>query len=130
MIPKNSVQLDGKSLLPLLQGRTQRSPHRFIRHYCGTTLHAVRVVREGGGEKVRRILQEHVVEHFFQFPDGRVFKGYFRRPVLNPEGHCGYDSVCPCHPGGGEVEELPRPVVYDIGTDPGERRPLKEDSEL
>lgn len=34
--------IDGRNLLPLLQGDVQRSEHEFLFHYCGTFLHAVR----------------------------------------------------------------------------------------
>lgn len=34
--------VDGHTLLPLLQGTVQRSRHKFLFHYCGVFLHAVR----------------------------------------------------------------------------------------
>lgn len=34
--------IDGRNLMPLLQGEVQRSAHEFLFHYCGAFLHAVR----------------------------------------------------------------------------------------
>lgn len=34
--------IDGRNLMPLLQGEVQRSEHEFLFHYCGAFLHAVR----------------------------------------------------------------------------------------
>ncbi|XP_059896404.1 LOW QUALITY PROTEIN: arylsulfatase D-like [Gadus macrocephalus] len=34
--------LDGHDLMPLLEGRSRRSEHQFMFHYCGSYLHAVR----------------------------------------------------------------------------------------
>ena len=34
--------IDGRNLMPLLQGEVQRSEHEFLYHYCGAFLHAVR----------------------------------------------------------------------------------------
>lgn len=34
--------MDGRDLLSLLEGRTKRSEHEFMFHYCGVYLHAVR----------------------------------------------------------------------------------------
>jgi len=34
--------IDGRDLMPLLQGTVEHSEHKFLFHYCGTHLHAVR----------------------------------------------------------------------------------------
>ncbi len=34
--------VDGASLVPLLTGETERSPHEFLIHYCQDKVHAVR----------------------------------------------------------------------------------------
>ena len=34
--------IDGRSLVPLLQGETEHSAHEFLFHYCGEHLHAAR----------------------------------------------------------------------------------------
>lgn len=34
--------IDGRNLMPLLQGEVQHSEHEFLFHYCGAFLHAVR----------------------------------------------------------------------------------------
>lgn len=35
-------EIDGRDLMPLLQGRVQRSEHEFLFHYCNAFLNAVR----------------------------------------------------------------------------------------
>uniref|UniRef100_A0ACB8FI21 Uncharacterized protein n=1 Tax=Sphaerodactylus townsendi TaxID=933632 RepID=A0ACB8FI21_9SAUR len=40
-VPQDRV-IDGRNLLPLLQGSAQHSEHEFMFHYCGSYLHAVR----------------------------------------------------------------------------------------
>jgi hypothetical protein len=34
--------IDGRDLMPLLQGESQRSEHEFLFHYCNAYLNAVR----------------------------------------------------------------------------------------
>ena len=34
--------IDGRSLVPLLQGTAEHSAHEFLFHYCGKYLHAAR----------------------------------------------------------------------------------------
>uniref|UniRef100_A0A8B9TXR4 Sulfatase N-terminal domain-containing protein n=1 Tax=Anas zonorhyncha TaxID=75864 RepID=A0A8B9TXR4_9AVES len=41
ILPQDRV-IDGRNLIPLLQGRTQSSEYEFLFHYCGSYLHAVR----------------------------------------------------------------------------------------
>uniref|UniRef100_A0A8C3B5U7 Sulfatase N-terminal domain-containing protein n=1 Tax=Cairina moschata TaxID=8855 RepID=A0A8C3B5U7_CAIMO len=41
ILPQDRM-IDGRNLMPLLQGRTQSSEHEFLFHYCGSYLHAVR----------------------------------------------------------------------------------------
>ncbi len=59
-----------------------------------------------------------------------MYKGYFHRPVTNSDGHCGFDRLCPCHPGEEGVEVFERPLVFDIEKDPAEKKPLPRDSKL
>uniref|UniRef100_A0A8C6XQ40 Sulfatase N-terminal domain-containing protein n=1 Tax=Naja naja TaxID=35670 RepID=A0A8C6XQ40_NAJNA len=40
-VPQDRV-IDGRNLMPLLQGLVQHSEHEFMFHYCGIYLHAVR----------------------------------------------------------------------------------------
>ncbi|KAL8190213.1 UNVERIFIED_CONTAM: hypothetical protein K2H54_043842 [Gekko kuhli] len=40
-VPQDRV-IDGRNLMPLLQGSVQHSEHEFMFHYCGAYLHAVR----------------------------------------------------------------------------------------
>ncbi|EOB07978.1 Arylsulfatase F, partial [Anas platyrhynchos] len=41
VVPQDRV-IDGRILLPLLQGTARHSEHEFMFHYCGAVLHAVR----------------------------------------------------------------------------------------
>lgn len=34
--------IDGRNLMPLLEGRVSRSEHEFLFHYCGASLHTAR----------------------------------------------------------------------------------------
>uniref|UniRef100_A0A8C9QCG4 Sulfatase N-terminal domain-containing protein n=1 Tax=Spermophilus dauricus TaxID=99837 RepID=A0A8C9QCG4_SPEDA len=40
-LPKDRI-IDGRDLMPLLQGKSQRSEHEFLFHYCNAYLNAVR----------------------------------------------------------------------------------------
>ncbi|CAM5078388.1 unnamed protein product, partial [Natator depressus] len=40
IMPQDRV-IDGRNLMPLLQGKVQLSEHEFLFHYCGLYLHAV-----------------------------------------------------------------------------------------
>ena len=46
-LPRDRV-VDGRSLWPLLKGNTDRSPHKFLFHYCGEQLFAARLIPESG----------------------------------------------------------------------------------
>ena len=41
--------IDGKNILPLLEGRGSLSPHEFLFHYTSDTLHAIRYRPRSGG---------------------------------------------------------------------------------
>ena len=45
--PRDRV-LDGKSILPLLQGEESKSPHNIMFHYCAHWLHAARYIPDTG----------------------------------------------------------------------------------
>ena len=46
-LPRDRV-VDGRSLWPLLRGKTDRSPHQVLFHYCGHRLMAARLIPESG----------------------------------------------------------------------------------
>ena len=38
----NDRTIDGSSLVPILTGQTEKSPHEFLIHYCQDVIHAIR----------------------------------------------------------------------------------------
>ena len=38
----NDRTIDGSSLVPILTGQTEKSPHEFLIHYCQDIVHAIR----------------------------------------------------------------------------------------
>ena len=40
--PVGDRTLDGRDMTPLLTGKSDRSPHEFMFHYCTDVVHAVR----------------------------------------------------------------------------------------
>ncbi|CAL8372483.1 unnamed protein product [Arctogadus glacialis] len=100
--------LDGHDLMPLLEGRSRRSEHQFMFHYCGSYLHAVR----------------------WQPPDcDSVFKVHYVTPVFSPAGTggCSDQEFCSCY--GDHVTSHDPPLVYDLLHDPTESRPLSPANE-
>ena len=76
---------------------------RILRHYCGTSLAALRMN-----------YQNH------------VFKVYRIYPKLNENGHCGTGKLCGCF--GDSVEILIKYAIFDLTEDPFEDSPLMENS--
>ncbi|XP_068602641.1 arylsulfatase D [Brachionichthys hirsutus] len=99
--------LDGYNLMPLLEGKVERSEHEFLFHYCGVKLNAVRWHPPGSDS---------------------VYKVHFVTPKFSPPGAIGcYDTVmCLCH--GDQTHHNP-PLLYDIFHDPSESLPLTSDTE-
>ena len=75
-----------------------------MRHYCGTSLAAIRFI---------------YLNH--------VFKVYRNYPKVNKDGHCGYGKLCGCF--GDAIEELTKFRIYDLTEDPYEDFPISETSE-
>ena len=78
---------------------------RIIRHYCGTSLHALRIV----------------------FENQKIFKVYKKYPRLNVDGHCGRGELCHCFDEA--IETLDPLLVYDLVSDPYETNPLPIDND-
>ena len=100
-------QIDGRSFLSLVKGRTE-SPHKFIRHYCGTSLHALRLVT-----------------------NQNVYKAWFKRPILNENGHCGEYKLCSCFGNSSVLQDFGCDIeIFDLGKDPTEVTELSKNSEI
>ncbi|XP_062312720.1 arylsulfatase D isoform X1 [Osmerus eperlanus] len=100
--------LDGYDLMPLLEGRTRRSEHKFMFHYCGVYLNAVRWHPPGSDS---------------------IFKAHFFTPNFSPTGAggCYNTKVCLCH--GDHVTHHDPPLLFDLHADPSETSPLTPASE-
>ncbi|KAM8753176.1 steryl-sulfatase [Rhynchonycteris naso] len=100
--------IDGRDLMPLLQGTTQQSDHEFLFHYCNFYLNAVR---------------------WHPRNSTSVWKAFFFTPNFSPEGAngCFPTHVCFCH--GHFVTRHDPPLLFDLARDPGERTPLTPSTE-
>ncbi|NWQ76751.1 ARSD Arylsulfatase, partial [Columbina picui] len=107
ILPQDRV-IDGRNLVPLLQGRAQKSEHEFLFHYCGSYLHAVR---------------------WHQKDSGAVWKAHYVTPVFHPlgAGACYGKGICPCF-GEGVTHHDP-PLLFDLSRDLSEAKPLSADTE-
>uniref|UniRef100_A0A8C3YEI5 Steroid sulfatase n=1 Tax=Catagonus wagneri TaxID=51154 RepID=A0A8C3YEI5_9CETA len=106
-LPEDRV-IDGRDLMPLLLGQSQRSDHEFLFHYCNFYLNAVR---------------------WHPRNSTSIWKAFFFTPKFSPEGANGcFDThVCFCH--GHSVTHHDPPLLFDISRDPREREPLTPTSE-
>lgn len=107
VVPQDRV-IDGRDLMPLLQGTVEHSEHKFLFHYCGTHLHAVR---------------------WHQKDSGAIWKAHYVTPNFHPlgAGACYDRGFCPCF-GEGVTHHDP-PLLYDLSRDPSESQPLSADTE-
>lgn len=100
-------EIDGRPLVDLLLGQTQRSEHDFMFHYCGSRLQAVRWRTNGGA----------------------VYKAFYFTPNFDPPDSscCFHTHLCMCVPQ--YVTDHDPPVLYDLTRDPTESTPLSPDSD-
>ncbi|XP_069748162.1 steryl-sulfatase isoform X2 [Narcine bancroftii] len=100
--------IDGRDLMPLLQGDIKQSEHEFLFHYCNRYLSAVR---------------------WHPRNSSLVWKAHFFTPNFNPEGSQGcFDTfVCFCH--GSYITHHSPPLLYNLLKDPSEAIPLTPISE-
>ncbi|XP_056416775.1 arylsulfatase H-like isoform X2 [Hyla sarda] len=107
MLPKDRI-IDGKDMMPLLQGFVSISAHEFMFHYCEEYLHAVR----------------------WQQTRKTVWKVHYISPKFSPEGAgaCYGSKFCTCS-GEKVIYHVP-PLLYNLSNDPSEKNPLSNDSEL
>lgn len=100
--------IDGRDLMPLLRGTSQRSDHEFLFHYCNFYLNAVRWAPRNSTS---------------------VWKAFFFTPKFSPEGAngCFPTQVCLCY--GHFVTRHHPPLLFDLSKDPRERNPVTPTSE-
>ncbi|KAM6151445.1 steryl-sulfatase [Rhynchocyon petersi] len=101
--------IDGRDLMPLLQGKSQQSDHEFLFHYCNAYLNAVR---------------------WHPRNSTSIWKAFLFTPKFTPEegsNGCFSTHVCFCH--GHFVTHHKPPLLFDISRDPRERNPLTPETE-
>uniref|UniRef100_A0A5G2QTK3 Steroid sulfatase n=1 Tax=Sus scrofa TaxID=9823 RepID=A0A5G2QTK3_PIG len=104
-LPEDRI-IDGRDLMPLLLGQSQRSDHEFLFHYCNFYLNAT----------------------WLSFGTS-IWKAFFFTPKFSPEGAngCFATHVCFCH--GHSITHHDPPLLFDISQDPRETDPLTPTSE-
>lgn len=100
-IPEDRL-VDSKDILPLLKQEETISPHEFLFHYCGSSIHAVRYRPRTGNN---------------------TWKTHFVTPNWKPgKQECNREKIsCGCF---GDVTQHDPPLLYDITNDPYENTPL------
>ncbi|XP_062940174.1 steryl-sulfatase [Cynocephalus volans] len=101
-LPEDRI-IDGHDLMPLLQGKRQRSDHEFLFHYCNAYLNAVR---------------------WHPRNSTSIWKAFFFTPKFTPEGANGCFSTHVCFCFGDFITHHDPPLLFDISKDPRERNPL------
>nr|XP_020642632.1 steryl-sulfatase [Pogona vitticeps] len=106
-LPNDRI-IDGRDLMPLLQGTTLQSKHEFLFHYCNAYLNAVR---------------------WHPRNSESIWKAFFFTPRFSPEesNGCFHSHVCFCH--GGFVVHHDPPLLFDLSKDPEEKNPLTPETE-
>ncbi|KAM5221083.1 steryl-sulfatase [Ctenodactylus gundi] len=106
-LPQDRI-IDGRDLMPLMQGKTQRSEHEFLFHYCNAYLNAVRW-------------------HPPNSPS--IWKAFYFTPKFDPKGANGCFSSHVCFCFGSHVTHHDPPLLFDISKDPRERNPVTPSTE-
>ncbi|XP_070258789.1 arylsulfatase F-like [Myotis yumanensis] len=107
IVPQDRV-IDGRNLMPLLQGQVQRSEHEFLFHYCSRFLHAAR---------------------WRPKDSDAMWKVHYVTPIFQPPGAqaCYETTYCQCI--GDNVTYHDPPLLFDLSRDPSESTPLTKDTE-
>ncbi|KAM8977114.1 arylsulfatase H-like [Pelodytes ibericus] len=107
-LPQDRI-IDGKDLMPLLQGFHSSPHHEFMFHYCTNYLHAAR---------------------WHDVSNDTVWKIHYISPKFSPEGAkaCYGSKVCSCS-GDSVIYHVP-PLLYNLSSDPSENSPIPHDSTL
>ncbi|XP_011733360.1 steryl-sulfatase isoform X1 [Macaca nemestrina] len=101
-LPEDRI-IDGRDLMPLLEGKSQHSDHEFLFHYCNAYLNAVRWHPQNSTS---------------------IWKAFFFTPNFNPVGSNGCFATHVCFCFGSYVTHHDPPLLFDISKDPRERNPL------
>ncbi|XP_010609455.1 steryl-sulfatase isoform X1 [Fukomys damarensis] len=101
-LPQDRV-IDGRDLMPLIQGKNRHSDHEFLFHYCNAYLNAVR---------------------WHPRNSKSIWKAFYFTPNFNPgsANGCFQTHVCFCF--GSFITHHDPPLLFDISRDPRERNPL------
>ncbi|KAM7041459.1 LOW QUALITY PROTEIN: arylsulfatase F-like [Molossus nigricans] len=107
IVPQDRV-IDGRNLMPLLQGKAQRSEHEFLFHYCTKFIHAAR---------------------WHPKNSEAVWKVHYVTPIFQPPGAqaCYETQLCQC--AGENVTYHDPPLLFDLSRGPCESTPLTSDTE-
>ncbi|KAM7044507.1 arylsulfatase F-like [Molossus nigricans] len=107
IVPQDRV-IDGRNLMPLLQGKAQRSEHEFLFHYCTKFIHAAR---------------------WHPKNSEAMWKVHYVTPIFQPPGAqaCYETLLCQCV--GENVTYHDPPLLFDLSRDPSESTPLTSDTE-
>lgn len=106
-LPKDRV-IDGRDLMPLLQGITHRSEHEFLFHYCNAYLNAVR---------------------WHPRNSTSIWKAFLFTPNFTPKGANGCFSTHVCFCFGKFITPHDPPLLFDISKDPSEKSPVTPSTE-
>ncbi|XP_010334463.2 steryl-sulfatase [Saimiri boliviensis] len=101
-LPEDRI-IDGHDLMPLLEGKSQRSDHEFLFHYCNAYLNAVRWHPQNSTS---------------------IWKAFLFTPNFDPVGSNGCFSTHVCFCSGNYVTHHDPPLLFDISKDPRERNPV------
>ncbi|KAM5180753.1 arylsulfatase D-like [Mantella aurantiaca] len=104
-LPQDRI-IDGKDLMPLVQGNVPNSEHEFMFHYCDEYLHAVR---------------------WQDTSSNTTWKVHYMSPKFSEGANACYGSkLCACSEGK-VVYHIP-PLLFNLSNDPFEGNPLPNDS--
>lgn len=106
-LPNDRI-IDGRDLMPLLEGKHLRSEHEFLFHYCNAYLNAVRW-RPRNSES--------------------TWKAFFFTPNFYPEGASGCFDTYVCFCFGDFITQHDPPLLFDLSSDPQEKNPLTPETE-
>ncbi|XP_043853852.1 steryl-sulfatase isoform X1 [Dromiciops gliroides] len=106
-LPEDRV-IDGRDLMPLLQGKILQSEHEFLFHYCNAYLNAVR---------------------WHPRNSTSIWKAFFFTPKFKPDDSNGCFPTHVCFCNGHYVTRHNPPLLFDISKDPKERHPLTSKTE-